>query len=253
MSLEILFTPAFQLVRSHSLEPQAHRHLPMQVSFARANLRLESEGQTREGQACCIAPNVPHRVEADGVLLTYLVAPAHPVTQVLRQRLDGRDWILFETNAEALKLLESLPLEENNVPRFVKAGRELWHYHNLDFEGLEPLDERVTQAIDELDRAGSPTPSARELAELVSLSESRLMHLFKEELEFTLRAYRLWQKVLEACKSLARGSSVTEAAHAAGFTDAAHFASSFKKMFGVTLTQVFRDDGGPRVVFAEEL
>lgn len=242
MGLEILFTPAFQLIRSLSVEPLSHRHLPTQVSFAREGLTLSCDEKVVKAQACCIGSNVPHLVESEGVMLTYLVAPAHPVSQVLRQRLGGRKRMTFETDEQALAVLESLPLKEEHVPEFLSAGRRLWRYHDLDLGEIEPLDERVSQAVDKLDQAGSKRLSARQLAELVSLSESRFLHLFKEELEFTLRAYRLWQRVLDACHGLARGASVTDAAHQAGFTDAAHFATNFKKMFGFTPTQVFGDE-----------
>ncbi|TGL76672.1 helix-turn-helix domain-containing protein, partial [Leptospira yasudae] len=39
-------------------------------------------------------------------------------------------------------------------------------------------------------------------------------------------------RILEAAKLLKDGKSITEAAHAAGFSDSAHFTRTFKENFG---------------------
>ena len=47
------------------------------------------------------------------------------------------------------------------------------------------------------------------------------------------RTYVLWLRLESALDSLAARSSVTQAAHAAGFADAAHLSRTFHRMFGV--------------------
>ncbi|TFV92899.1 helix-turn-helix domain-containing protein, partial [Oxalobacteraceae bacterium OM1] len=65
------------------------------------------------------------------------------------------------------------------------------------------------------------------------LSPERFRHLFLEETGIRFRPYVLWLRLETAVASYAAGSSLTEASHAAGFADSAHFSRTFKRMFGI--------------------
>jgi AraC-like DNA-binding protein len=70
------------------------------------------------------------------------------------------------------------------------------------------------------------------LSEAVHLSPSRLVHRFREGTGVPLRRYVLWCRLRTADAAM-RGSSLTEAAHLAGFADSAHLTRTFRAMFGV--------------------
>jgi len=72
------------------------------------------------------------------------------------------------------------------------------------------------------------------LAEEVGLSVSRLTHVFSAEIGVALRSYVRWMRLVNAIEHLARGRTITEAAHAAGFADGPHFARTFRDMFGLS-------------------
>jgi AraC-like DNA-binding protein len=59
------------------------------------------------------------------------------------------------------------------------------------------------------------------------------MHAFTESVGIPLRPYLAWLKLQRAAAAIVSGSSLAEAAHGAGFADAAHMTRSFKRMFGV--------------------
>ncbi len=46
------------------------------------------------------------------------------------------------------------------------------------------------------------------------------------------RPYLLWRRFLKVWELLAQGESLSAAAHAAGFADAAHLSRTSKQMFG---------------------
>ncbi|NUP11365.1 MAG: helix-turn-helix domain-containing protein [Polyangiaceae bacterium] len=71
------------------------------------------------------------------------------------------------------------------------------------------------------------------IAKQVGLSESRFMHLFREQVGIPLRPYARWLRLRLAANALRRAASLTEAAHAAGFTDSAHFSNVFHETFGL--------------------
>ena len=66
------------------------------------------------------------------------------------------------------------------------------------------------------------------------------MHLFTASVGVPLRPCVLWLRLQRAAGELARGMSVADAAHAAGFSDAAHFNRTFRQMIGATPRQVIR-------------
>jgi len=105
----------------------------------------------------------------------------------------------------------------------------------FDFAGgLDPMDTRVRQTLNRIEKDTARSSGPRELAALAGLSTSRLRHLFTEQVGISLSSYLLWQKVLHAARSLGDQDSLTTAAHAGGFADSAHMARTFRRMFGVS-------------------
>jgi AraC-like DNA-binding protein len=82
--------------------------------------------------------------------------------------------------------------------------------------------------------------SLEALADSVRLSPSRFLHLFTTSLGVPLRPYVLWLRLQRGARELALGKSVADAAHAAGFADAAHFTRTFRRTMGATPRQVLQ-------------
>ena len=74
----------------------------------------------------------------------------------------------------------------------------------------------------------------------MGLSPSRFLHLFTTSIGVPLRPYVLWLRLPCGARELARGKSVAGAAHAAGFSDAAHFTRTFRRMIGASPRQVLQ-------------
>ncbi len=101
-------------------------------------------------------------------------------------------------------------------------------------EARPPLDERIARIVQELKADLPPDQIAvSELAARAGLSEMRFMHVFKEELGLPVRRFILWLRLHKAAEFLKEGITLTEAAHAAGFSDSAHMSRVFKDNFGV--------------------
>jgi AraC-like DNA-binding protein len=104
--------------------------------------------------------------------------------------------------------------------------------------GVEPsppstVDERVRRSI-----AGLPKPlpvrvPLAHLARSAGLSPSRYAHVFSAQTGMPVRPYLRWLRLQHALIEVARGASLTNAAHAAGFSDSAHLSRTFRKTFGV--------------------
>lgn len=97
----------------------------------------------------------------------------------------------------------------------------------------QQLDERIERAIEILCERISGAVTMTEIAAAVHLSAERFRHLFLEETGIRFRPYVLWLRMEVAIASYAAGNNLTDASHAGGFADSAHFSRTFKRMFGV--------------------
>jgi AraC-like DNA-binding protein len=106
-----------------------------------------------------------------------------------------------------------------------------------------PLDrpERHPAVAFVLDRLpDDPAVPLADLAASASLSPDRLTHLFTEQVGIPLRGYRRWVRWLLAASALQNGATLNDAAHEAGFADAAHLHRTFRDQFGLRLGQLLR-------------
>ncbi len=78
---------------------------------------------------------------------------------------------------------------------------------------------------------------ARDLARSVGLSPSRLAAIFRTQAGIAMRPFILWTRLERAIAVLAGGRSATDAALEAGFSDAAHLARTFRRMFGTSISR----------------
>lgn len=101
--------------------------------------------------------------------------------------------------------------------------------------GIEPVvatDERILRATSYIRSHLDADLTLDGVADVACLSPSRFRHLFVEETGMALRPYILWRRFLQVWELLARGASLSSAAHAAGFADAAHLTRTSRRMFG---------------------
>jgi AraC-like DNA-binding protein len=104
------------------------------------------------------------------------------------------------------------------------------------------IDERIDATIQRIQQSVSENVPLSTLAQEAGLSNSRLVNLFKGQVGIPVRRYRLWHRLFRASCLLAGGASATEAAHEAGFSDAAHLSHTYRDILGITPTELF----GPR-------
>jgi len=79
------------------------------------------------------------------------------------------------------------------------------------------------------------------LMEIAHLSESRMLHLFKEKMGLPIRNYILWFRLKTVLLQILDGKSLTEAAYSAGFSDQAHMTRTCVKMLGIPPSQIIKN------------
>jgi AraC-like DNA-binding protein len=93
------------------------------------------------------------------------------------------------------------------------------------------IDPRIARAVSAMAQS-TDAASVTVAAASAGLSASRFQHLFTREVGVPFRRYRVWHRLRAAIREAAGGSSLTSAAHTAGFADQAHFTREFRRTFG---------------------
>ncbi len=103
------------------------------------------------------------------------------------------------------------------------------------------IDRRVETVLSAIDKL-LPLGAVRlaDVGRHTPLSTGRLRHLFAAETGMPFQRYILWRRLRVAFDRLLGGTSITDAAHDAGFADAAHFSRTIKAMFGIRASDIFR-------------
>jgi len=226
---------------------EPHRHFTASLFFAMSGslrIRVEPKAEWCETRAALIAPNVMQEMDAWGCQLVnlqidpesdayarvaprLLFGPVHPLPDSLADELSTRARAMLREPAWS-------PARLWDVALALVGGAPRARCH---------FDPRIEHVLDRLKREVLSPPTAVNLARTVGLSEGRLLHLFSEEVGVPLRRYILWLRLRQVVYGWALTRSLTEAAHAAGFADSAHLSRTFRSMYGLRPSDVFRSDG----------
>ncbi|MBU8894160.1 AraC family transcriptional regulator [Corallococcus sp. M34] len=213
-----------------------HSHHTFQLVLASgAPLRLRDErGDESSGHVALIPPGAEHAVvgSAPSVILLHVAAEV-----AAGRRLRTLDIPSDSARAWTRAGARLKPWVPERLPRRWSEAEALARTVLGALEADIPLPPPTHPAIQRLLRV---LPESLEedvrlatLARRVGLSPGRLSHLFAAQVGTPLRPYVLWLRMARVAEHLSRGVSLTEAAHAAGFSDSAHLSHVFRRMFGM--------------------
>jgi AraC-like DNA-binding protein len=187
------------------------------------------DGITREGDSVLIPPRLTHQLVCLGRgLVSCYLEPTSVRADACRGRMSR--WIGEIAVAHAAEhLLTFTPTDDQSASRWL----------DLAAPGAQAvIDPRIADAARRVRDDPATMVSSRELAAEAGLSESRFLHLFRDEMGTSLRRYRIWVRLVHAGTAIAAGASLTEAAMKAGFASPSHLADRFKTTFGLSASQL---------------
>jgi len=246
--------PGRGLVLSEAILATPHRHAALQLTLGLDGpFKLRPKGgDWVSSTAAILNGEAEHELDGQsGLQASLYVEPDSPLGRTLAAKL---------LNGQAWGPLPEAPLTpwRRKLRALVKrpgGGPQAYALYRRVTEllaGVETvpaaLDARVSKALEIFEGLEEKKISAAALAKQVFLSESRLSHLFQEQLGLPIRRYLLWLKVLDACGRVNTDSNITEAAHHAGFTDAAHFTHTSRQLLGISPGMLFQNCRFVRVV-----
>lgn len=243
----IIFWRGGSLWIGHAAEQTGfHAHHAIQVALGLSGgpVRFRRPGQAWASYpAAIIAAHEPHAFEARGELVAHVFAePESLEGMALRERYrEGITSLDADAFLEPVARLAALYGKAASNEEVASCARALTsRLSSIHSSSAKPLDKRIAHAIDILHGRLADAVTMSEIAEAVHLSPERFRHLFLQETGIRFRPYVLWLRMEVAVALYGAGSNLTEASHAGGFADSAHFSRTFKRMFGVTAVGVQR-------------
>lgn len=231
------------LYLGESFDPKMHEHNAVQCCIAlkgRLRIRWKEGGEWHSCYSAVIGAGVPHTIgNPDGPLcILYLEKTSNDYRSILEFHGVSADrvepivssipvaGVLREALLEAMEC-ELEPIQANDMRR--SCLRLLGGHISSPVE----LDPRVSTLLRKLHERPGKVLVGAELAMLIGLSESRMQHLFKAQIGIPIRRYVLWMRLRHVLELALSGSTLTTAAHSAGFSDLAHFTRTFRATFGI--------------------
>jgi AraC-like DNA-binding protein len=191
-------------------------------------------------KAVLIDSDKPHEcLTNQDTMLILNLAPESPLgvnlktTYLIEQGYREMDGAATAAFIENLPPLLTQDAEKRAIVDFIEG-------YLFDLAGLarpEPLDERIIKVLNLLQANDGDRIRIREIAAKVFTSESRLIHLFKQNVGVPIRKYLLWLRLIKAIQHTFKDNNISQAALEAGFSDASHFNRTLKRMFGLNLNQ----------------
>ena len=220
-----------------------HSHHAIQITASIAgDLMLSGGGRTLHAPAIAVAADALHRFEAHGLLVFTFVEPESEMGRALTQSLFTDHPLVALDPAAVDQAAEPLAATFDDG----LGNDALLHVGRAIVERLAPgtqarlPDPRVQKIIDYAAAHLDEPLSLESASRGIYLSPSRLRHLFVEQTGLAFKTYVLWLRLVRAVQAYSEGCNLTEAAHAAGFSDSAHFSRIFRRTFGLPATTLTR-------------
>jgi len=249
---KIWFRLGMLIINGTALDAEAHSHNAIQLMWpiSQSVLKLDT---LKFSQPIVVAAGQAHSLSMELGWIV-LIEPQSFIGERINTFLAGSKYrILTELASTAIPSIE----QSANLDSVIEGLQPLWQVLGLTSVDLmsvdsnesaeaqldSQLDSRIQHLKNTLDRCFSDEClkpehwKAEDIAQQLNLSESRFLHLFKQEMHIAWRPYLLWRRLLCAVNAIQKGRSATEAAYIAGFSDSAHLSRTFRNNFGMTIRQ----------------
>ncbi|MBP1885801.1 helix-turn-helix transcriptional regulator [Sinorhizobium mexicanum] len=223
---------------------QLHRHHAIQVCIGfdgPIQFRGRTDAPWISYGGALIAPDLAHEFRAPGRQVgNILFAPETPIGQALLERYSNDsiaripDGLAADVSA-GLKTAWAAGAGDDDLASHAQA---LLNRLAGTASARHRADPRILKSIDRISHHLDGPLRLADVAAVAGLSEGRFRHLFVAETGIAFRPYILWTRLNRALELGFGGTTWTEAAHAANFSDQAHLIRTCRRMLGLVPTSL---------------
>ena len=229
-----------------------HSHYAIQIAFGSEpglRFRPAEREEWTDYDGIVIASRQPHEMDSTvpEINAILFVEPETREGRALAERFGGGlSPVAREPLGGVVAELFRVWRTERTAPALAAAARAVVVALTGGVEPSVVSDERILRAIAFINSRIATPLTLEAVAAEAFLSPSRFRHLFVEQTGMALRPYILWRRFLFVWELLMQGSSLSAAAHAAGFADAAHLTRTCRRTFGIAPSQMLMAGSAPR-------
>ncbi|WMJ87086.1 helix-turn-helix domain-containing protein [Anaerocolumna sp. MB42-C2] len=221
--------------------PAPHKHMAKHLIFSLdGDFGCKVDDMEIFCQGICIDSEIKHTVNADGSrLLIFLFEETSNLAEELtKQFLIGGEYKILDHKL----VLSIIKIWERYKQEPVTLDLAILSACGLCQESSGKYEERVCRLLESVRKMdGIYDDTICLLSKSLSLSQSRMSHLFKEQVGIALNSYLIFEKMRKAYTYIVNGENITKACIRAGFDSSSHFSSTCKRMFGLSFTDFKKD------------
>lgn len=215
---------------------KAHAHFPalLQIGLGTAFALAVEDQPASDHEVVVMAPNISHSTDSQNQpYIAILIDPDHALYVYLHPLLNAQAFCsLPATRLKSFqKQFQQLMTAQLCLEQVKQLVMDVLLALNPQPLVVLPWDQRIQLACEYIKRCvPHHIPTIADVALQVGLSESRLMHLFSQQLGLSMRQYILWLRIRYAIKLWMEGKTLIEIALESGFSDQAHFTRTLRRM-----------------------
>lgn len=225
------------------IEAIEHKHWAIQIFLSlddELNIRISNADIS--GRGVIVNQNIVHSFSSEQLThISIIIDPTSNLSDKLKKLINRNEYYIFDNEAiKQAQQFAKLMLKDNDITTY---NNFVFHLNSLmDINEEEKLyDERIQEIIQYIKECNCNEHSISSFSEKVSLSNSRLSHLFKEQVGVPLKCYIQYHQMQKAFLALLSGKNITEAAIDANFDSPSHFAAVTKRIMGMPASISLKD------------
>lgn len=236
---------------ARSVSQHSHPIIQFVLAIDGTFLSMDKDNDWVEKKGLLIAPNHAHKCDASEVdIISIEIDPESNLGEwILRNQLKNSSICEYPSAEFAQINITNFTedVQDANWSIIREVIENLFHYKGVIETSRK--EQRIQDVVDFIENNIKKEITTKQLMEVAHLSESRLIHLFKEIKGLPVRNYILWYRLQIVLKQMLAGQSLTTAAHEAGFSDQSHLTRTFTKMIGIPPSLIARNSKFIQVSF----
>lgn len=222
-------------ILTNQIEAVEHKHYTMQLFLGlEKNLTISVSGEELTCSCILINQNVCHSFSTGNYLhISIIIDPTSDLAEQLRTIMGKNEYCIFDNKDcdDVVKHGCDL-LYCDKTETYQTFIHTLYGYLGIA-ENERQFDDRIKELLHHIEHCNCDEHSISSFANKVSLSSSRMSHLFREQVGMPLKSYIQLHQMQKAFLALLNGKNITEAAMLANFDTPSHFSAVTKKMMGM--------------------
>ena len=220
--------------------PEPHKHLASHIIISLGGemvWKIEQEEVRCRG--ICIDSNILHTgvMSKEGTIVFLFAKISRYATSINKKYLNGKPYIILADDVVDRMLKEYMQNQADKEALEIALLQQC----GIDNLGNHEYEERIEEILSYISGLKTIEHSiVDDLCNKIYVSKSRLSHLFREQTGMTLHSYLAFEKLNKTFHYFYEGRNITEACMLAGFDSSSHCAATCKRMFGISLRDIYK-------------